>query len=164
MAVGDQISVGNKLYTPINKNFNFTTTAVANAFQTVLSITGSGYISKMLFACTNTTYPATVRVTIDGVVVWLGTTVSTTALAGFLLEEYLHFSSGAGLYTRHLTTLISLSTSATVLVEYPYTANVTNPIYAILASPIQFRSSLLIEYTTTNTPGGATITVLGGIA
>ena len=113
----------------------------ANTFQTVLEITGKGYLSALSTILTTTRG----KVTIDDVVVFDG-------VGAIMTKEYYKFDSAgvskAGVLNGSTSAFTNPDTTA-LIQKHPYTGQ--SGAYVILEKPLFFKRSLKIEIRNTTT-------------
>lgn len=127
---------------------------VAGTYVLAHSITGKGFLTKAIISYTSGTGPnLKLRLTVDGVVTFitlLQRNNSQSYAVGVMTENYLTNNGGA-LQTRYgaLNYYIYDGVFPPTIVDYPYTID-NNRVLCLLANPIFFNTSLLVEVTTTS--------------
>lgn len=147
------------LYKNIQSGSGLATIAVSNTFQTLLNITGEGYLYKAV-GCNieGITKTSKIKITVDGVVkVWTKNSGALKdSLTGLVVEEFTKPVSAT--YPIPPATLCPSATVGELklynlmipnTLSYPQASEVAGCI--IIPKPVYFSSSLLIEITTDDT-------------
>jgi hypothetical protein len=135
----------------VNKIYTFAIATVANilTFQTILNITGKGYLKKCLLIGNSVTQ--NLRITIDGTETVLLTCPSSSASAfGILLEDLIAINASNGLNGVITNALYGFQNNVG---SYPDTSNTHATIK--LAQLLYFNTSLLIEVSCISTAGAS---------
>lgn len=124
-----------------------------SAYHTLVSISGHGFLDHAWITLTSLGNAVTLRITVDGVVKFLGG-MAVTNTAGYFVGVQNKNLIGMGYNGNHWMTNgngTTALTTGTILVMYPYTTNTapsSNAYLALASDSIYFTTSLLIEYMT----------------
>ncbi|MBZ9686874.1 hypothetical protein G9F72_011110 [Clostridium estertheticum] len=137
----------------LNKVAQFYPSLPVNAFQSILNISGKGYVNKVLMDAGGTGAVMHIRITVDGVVMVLIQSPSDDSINAFgvLLEDLIKPSNSGSpsiimAYFRNKYCNLYPNPDS-----YPHTLNYARTI--VLAQPIYFNTSLLIELSCTDSGG-----------
>ena len=148
--------------------------AVTNVYETLLSITGSGFLSEALLFNQDGNGAARLKITIDGTVILWCNSATQNKACGFTREEYLKgvLLSVLGVGEECVIRSISSSNSLTTTIQPVVKASATYPTFPssdqqdnichIFNSSIFFEYSLLIEIATATIANDLSYRLVGG--
>jgi hypothetical protein len=150
MALGDKLFIADKptldncfdikAYTPIYKRTQITPTT-ANEFQTVLDVTGGGYLTEVTAYTAEAAVLGVLRITLDGVVTYMGK-FAVTAMTGFRQEP--GWSRSGNTYEQTQPNASASGGQFLYNVTYP-SINDTLTTFFLLSQPLFFSTSCKIE-------------------
>jgi hypothetical protein len=133
-------------YTPMTKNGQITSSATMGAFTTLLSVTGKGLLYKAISYGQGWT-GSSLRITIDGTVVYWGTTSDTNTIGLFMSSDLWTSSTNTYPYiVGGASGKLPIISNPPTWANFPQATkqSVSQPL-VVLNAPIKFNSSLLIE-------------------
>jgi hypothetical protein len=135
------------------------TLASNNVYETILSVSGEGYIAKCHFT-TSGTADVTLRITMDGVEVFRGMVANTNQTSGWVRESDMVYNIGTGGASLRIPNGTAAAYMGTIS-EYPAVAD--SNVMVFLPQPVFFKSSLLIETKTSDTTKNCVYSYQGGV-
>lgn len=163
MASGDIIRIGGGFdpskHAPIHIEQAHATQA-ANTYQTVVNLTGKGFLTKAVHHSSNN---FGIRITIDNVVVYESTWTGSGQFIGVFLEEHV-FTTPTYLGTRVGASIKTAQGMKVAGLPHVHSANDLNDgSLGILPQPLFFSKSLKVEVRSNYVGSSTLTTVLGGI-
>lgn len=155
-------TVGETQYHPftLESNGGFTIPN-ANTWATAVNISGKGFLTKAFIRANGNAQIYGIRITVDGTVVYYGTTTATTNVAMGVWREDEMVSASQLRIANSTATVNVFNNSA----NYPYTGGGVLPIILSSGASIPFNSSLVVELMCPNSsPQTVSYNVAGGIA
>ena len=148
-------------YTPFTKGAQ-KTIATGGVYETILSVTGKGYLSRAILESHNAAL-ARIRITIDGVQKILVKSSNLLVIVGMMqLSEVSTHDSSSKIAIRepNFQTGVGTVGNPQSVAEYPATGDTQSMVY--LPQPIFFNTSLLIEVTHATNGGNVNYEYQGG--
>lgn len=130
----------------VNQVSTFATAALTTTYQTIVNLTSKGYLDT--FVMQGNANVVTIRITVDGIVKFEGTSNVATNMVGVVMKSLVITTTTLNPAVESPNTPQQLLPIAglNALVGFPYTTNTNqNGTLCILADSLYFKNTLLIE-------------------